>query len=440
MKKTLLILSALLLVFSLTAQSKDQVLKDIEKAKVATENPKKAANPSTWIKLAEAYIDAYQLPFSNLRIGSSEVEEKIFLKDQKMISSESVELSGQMYKSKTYDDKKLYYNDKGILEVIQITKPVSQENFLELAYEALMQAGKADVKGKKKDDIKNTFKRVREIYVNEGLSQNTLGDVKKACDNFESSLKFSNNPYVNSVDSIITYYTALTAKMIKDFDRAQKYYEKCLEVGYDQKGECYSGLAEIYKANGNEEKSKEILNQGFIKYPNSQSILVALINLYLETNDDPNKVLDLIRTAQKNEPNNASLYLAEGNVYKEMKDYENTMKCYEKSNEIDPKYVAGLYFAGATYYEIAVEIQEKINALDVNNVTDYEKLSKELDSNLKKSIPYFERTFAGSEGDLNTQKAAAEYLKLIYFRFREENSENQAHYDKYNNFLIENSK
>jgi tetratricopeptide (TPR) repeat protein len=123
-----------------------------------------------------------------------------------------------------------------------------------------------------------------------------------------------------------------------------------------------------------------------------------------------------------------------------MKDYENTMKCYEKSNEIDPKYVAGLYFAGATYYEIAVEIQEKINALDVNNVTDYEKLSKELDSNLKKSIPYFERTFAGSEGDLNTQKAAAEYLKLIYFRFREENSENQAHYDKYNNFLIENSK
>ena len=59
MKKILLIISALVLTMSLGAQTKEAVLKSIDKAQATVENPKKATNPSSWMKLGESYINAY---------------------------------------------------------------------------------------------------------------------------------------------------------------------------------------------------------------------------------------------------------------------------------------------------------------------------------------------------------------------------------------------
>ena len=159
----------------------------------------------------------------------------------------------------------------------------------------------------------------------------TLGDLRTANSYFESSLKVLDNPVVEKIDSMIVYYTAVTFNMLDDKANAAKYFEKCKEINYHQEGDVFSSLAEVYKAQGDIEKAKATLNEGFATYPTSQGILVSLINIYLETNDDPNKVLELIRTAQANEPTNASLHYAEGNVYKGLNDMENAIKCYYKS-------------------------------------------------------------------------------------------------------------
>ena len=163
-------------------------------------------------------------------------------------------------------------------------------------------------------------------------------------------------------------------------------------------------------------------------------MLVSLINLYMETNDDPQKILDLIKSAQANEPKNASLVYAEGNVYKGLGDIENAVKCYYRSSEIDPNYVYGVYSVGNTYFDEAIAIQDKMNALDINDVEGYDALQKEFEKYLEMSIEPFEKAFNMTE-DKDVKIAVASALKQVYFRFRTRDAKYAEGYEKYNQYL-----
>lgn len=433
MKKFLIIISALAIAVSVSAQTKEAAIKNIEKAKATVENPKKATSPASWLKLAEAYVQAYQQPQEGLWVGAQSMETKLLLKGQQVLSTENKTVNGSEYTVEVYSDKELYYTPQGVLEVIKVTAPVVDQP-LESAYEAYMKAFEVDAKGSKKEDIALQLIKLRDMYINEAMGAYTLGDVKTANEYFESSLKVFDNPVVEKIDSMIVYYTAVTFNMLGDKENAAKYFEKCKEINYHQDGDVFSALAEIYKAQGDLDKAKATLNEGFAAYPTSQGILVSLINIYLESNDDPNKVLELIRTAQANEPDNASLYYAEGNVYKNLKDIDNAIKCYYKSFEIDPTYVFGIYTVGSTYYDKAIEIQEQINNLDVNDYETYDKLLAEFEQALIDAIDPFEKAFAATN-DKEFQLAIADGLKQIYFRFRDKDPKYQEGLDKYTAFL-----
>lgn len=439
MKKILLIFSALMLVLSAGAQSKESVLKNLEKAKVTVENPKKATNVSAWMKLADAYMNVYRFPEGGLWVGASAAEAKLLISNQKVLSTEVKNIEGVDYTIDTYEDKMIYYNPQGVIEVIKVTAPATTEDCLQGAFDAILKADEFDAKHAKKEDLKNLMVNVKNAYLNEAMSAYTLGDIKTANKMFEASLKTSENPVTEAIDSMVTYYTAVTFNMLGDKDNAVKYFEKCLSIGFDQKGEVQASLSEIYKAKGEIEKAKEILNAGFQKYPTSQSILVSLINIYMESKDDPNKVLDLIRTAQKNEPQNASLYYAEGNVYKNLGDIDNAIKCFYKSYEIDPNYTFGIYSVGSTYFDQAIATQTKMDEIDVQDVVGYERLLAEFEKYLLDAAEPFEKAFESSK-DMDLKIAIGDALKQIYFRFRDKDPKYQAGYEKYNTFLIENQK
>ena len=433
MKKLLLIVSALVLTVSVGAQTKEVVLKNLDKAKATVENPKKATAPASWLKLAEAYVDAYNQPQIGLWVGAQSMEVKLLLKGQQVLSTETRTVNGNEYTVEVYADKELYYTPQGVLDVIKVTAPLVEEP-LESAYESLMKAYEVDAKASKKEDIAMQLSKLRDLYINDAMTAYTLGDIQTANKYFESSLKVLDNPVTEKIDSMIVYYTAVTFNMLGDKENAAKYLEKCMEIKYYQDGDVFSNLAEVYKAQGDLDKAKAVLNEGFIAYPTSQGILVSLINIYLESNDDPNKVLELIRTAQANEPNNASLHYAEGNVYKNMKDMENAIKCYDKSFEIGPTYVYGIYTVGSTYYDRAIEIQEEINNLDVNDYETYDKLLAEFEQALIDAIDPFEKAYAVTKD--NTLKVSiAEYLKNIYYRFSSENQEYLDAYKKYDEIV-----
>lgn len=433
MKQILLTVAMLAVALTAGAQNKDQLLSSIDKAKAATENEKKAANPNTWIKYGDAFLDAYNTLFGDQWIGISKTE-AMLLGGSKPLSEEQVQVNGAAYTVEHYEFRDLYYNAGGVLEVVIITKPIMDEDLLVQAREAYLKAAEVDAKGSKTKALNEKLVQLRDKFVNDAMSYYTLGDVEKAAFYFEESLPCSENPVVNAVDSMIVYYTGVAYNAIGNKEKAKKYFDECIAIGYDQNGDVASALAEIAKSEGNTDLAKQYLNDAFAKYPASQSVLVSLINLYMETNDDPQKILDLIKSAQKNEPGNASLIYAEGNVYKGLGDIDNAIKCYYRSTEVDPNYVYGIYSVGNTYFDEAIAIQDKMNALDINDVEGYDALQKEFEKCLEMSIEPFEKAFNMTE-DKDVKIAVASALKQVFFRFRTRDAKYAEGYEKYNNYL-----
>lgn len=435
MRKVLTSLLLLLFVAQLSAQSKSSAdaVKALDKAKLETQNPKKASSPATWIKLGTAYAECYDAPVKGIWQGASQMEVKMLLKDQPILSTTTEEINATVFTVDNYADKSLYYDANGVLVAWLVKEPALKDaDALLMSFDAFKQAYELDSKGSQAKVLKESLKGLQSRYVNEAMSCYSLGDNKRAADNFEAALDIYSHPLMNIVDSTIMYYTAVTASLAGDNARAAKYLEECAKIGFDQNGDVYASLSNCYKIAGDTVKAKEILSTGFTKYPLSQSILVALINIYMETNEEPSKLIELLRTAQANEPNNPSLYYAEGNVFVKLGDYTKAIEAYRKSSEIDPAYFWGPFSEGKTYYDQAVEIQEKANM--ESDDTKYMALLEQLDNSLESAIAPLEKSFDLTE-DKDLKSYVAELLKNIYFRFREKNDNYKAGYDKYNGYL-----
>jgi len=435
MKKFLTAALMLLMAMQLGAQSKeaDILLKNFNKAKEQTLDVKRNTKPATWIKYAQTLTDVYSFPTNNLWIGLSSLESKVVLKDQRALSTEYMTIQGEQYEVVKYQDKDLYYNPEGRLSFWIITNPLLKDvNMLTEAYEAYTKAAELDTKGGSKSEIQEGLTLIANNFINDAMASYTLGNYADASVKFEKSFNAASHPALNVIDTTIVYYVALTALMDRDYNRAVKFFEKCLEMDFESSGDTYANLAEAYKQLGDVEKSKELLSSGFTKYPNSQSVLVALINVYLESNDDPNKVLTFIQRAQENEPNNPSLYYAEGNVLKGLGKFEEAIRLYQKSIDTDPNFFFGYFQMGQAYYDKAVDIQTA--ASDELDDTKYMKMVEELDLMLEKAIPPFEKSFELIQ-DEEIRQVVVEYLKNIYFRLRTKSPEYEASYEKYNKLL-----
>lgn len=81
------------------------------------------------------------------------------------------------------------------------------------------------------------------------------------------------------------------------------------------------------------------------------------------------------------------------------------------------------------YYDYAVDIQAK--AAEEMDDNKYEAMVKDLEHNLEAAIEPFEKCYEASQ-DPEIKAVVAEYLKNIYFRFREKNEQYKAGYEKYN--------
>ena len=430
MKRILIALAVLLSVQVADAQTKtpEAAKKAVESAEVAAANPKKAAKLATWTKLASAYMDAYSAPAGAAWLGASKQELQILMGNQKPISTENVVVAGDQLVKEVYADKEFYYNVNGQLAIINVTKPVV-EDVLAKAAEAYKKAGELDVKGSKSKDIMAGLANVASKYIDDGMNCYQFGDLAKASQLFEKAANVSAMAPLSKVDTTALYNAAYTAWAGKDYERAKNFFEKCLAANYYYDGgEVFAKLGDVYTNLGDAKKGAETLEQGFVKFPQSQSILIGLINYYMTSGENTDRLFSLIDEAKKNEPNNASLYYVEGNIYKELKNIEKAVESYYKCAEINPEYEFGYIGAGILYYELAIELQEKAgNELDDKK---YNELVGQLEQALKDALDPFEKAYAVSKDD-QLKVSVAEYLKNIYYRFYSNGPEYEAGYKKY---------
>ncbi len=433
MKKIIIALAVLCCVQLADAQVKSaaDVKKAVEAAEAVAENPKKAESVTTWLKIAEAYMDAYSNPAGQGWRGASRAELQLVLGKDQPTSSQQVEVGGVPYVKDIYATRNYYYNQNDILDIIEITAPV-YEDALDRALSAYKTAYEKDAKGAKTKDIAAGIANIDSKYVDDAYNWYMLGDYKAASKSFAAAADASATAPCAVLDSMAIYNAAFTAQFAGDNETAKKYFQKAIEIGYCENGDAYSKLADVYTALKDSTKVKPTLEEGFSKYPENQGILIGLINYYITTGEDPDQLFALLDKAKENEPNNASLYYVEGDIHNKLGNKEAAIAAYLKAGEINPEYEFGYIGIGLLYYNEAVEIQEK--ASEEYDDTKYMALVEDFEKALLNAAEPFEKAFEVSKSN-EIKVNLAEYLKNIYYRFRDKDAKYQTAYEKYDNVL-----
>ena len=438
------ILIALALVLSLQVadaqvKSPAAIKKAVESAEAAAQDPKKNIKPATWLKLAESYMNAYTNPAGIGWVGASKQELQMLMAGQQPLSAQQVEVSGRPFTKEVYATCNYYFNSNGLLEIIEVTAPI-YEDALENARVAYAEANKVDAKQTKLKDINAGLDDIARKYINDAFNSYQFGDLAGASVLFEKAAKAAATEPLKKIDTTAVYNAGFTAWMVQDYERAKTFFLECLDVPYyHEDGEVFSKLADVYAKLGDKELSVETLEKGFTQFPQSQSILIGLINYYLENNQNPERLFELINLAKQNEPNNASLYYVEGNIYNELRqaatdeaakaDYlAKAVQAYDACEGINAAYEFGHIGKGVMFYNYAIELQEKANLEFDDN--KYRVLVEQFEEALLNAIAPFEKAYAVS-ADNNLKVNIAEYLKNIYYRFNTKGAEYEAGYYKY---------
>ena len=438
MKRILIALAVLLAVQTADAQVKaiDSAKKAVEAADAAAQNPKKATKVATWLKLATAYMDAYEAPAGNVLVNSPRVQVQMMIGNEKPSTVESVVIDGLNFKKEIYSNKNLYFDDMDYLRIIEVTKPVYADP-LASALEAYVKAYEVDAKKTKEKDIKDGIAKIAQKYFEDGMNQYSLGDFAEAGTLLGKAAEASATAPYSVVDSTSLYNAGYIYWASQDYKTAQKYFEQCLAIGYYYEGgEVYAKLGDIYMNLGNAAKGVETLEQGFVKFPQSQSILIGLINYYLKSGENTDRLFELIADAKRNEPNNVSLYYVEGNINKQLGNFEAARASYQEATKVDPNYDFGYHGEGVLLYERAVTLSEEAS----NELDDakYAALVKEYEQILLEAIVPFEKAFEVSAA-ADVKMNCAEYLKNIYYRFSSVEDKYMQGYKKYNEYVKANA-
>ena len=397
-------------------------------AKAAAANPKKATKVATWLKLGQACLEAYDAPQGNAWVGATKQDLQLINGNAKPSSVEDVVIEGQAFMKEVYPNCNYYFRD-GVLQMIEVTKPAVPD-VLDAAVEAYSKAYEVDAKHAKTADIANALKNIGQKYVEQAYNAYTFGEFAKSSEFFEKAVKATSTKPCAAVDTNAIYNAGLTAWIAQDYERAKSFFNKCVdEFNYEgSDGDVYAKLADIYDKAGDKAAMKDILEKGFASHPQSQGILIGLINYYIGNQEDPARLFDLIGQAKQNEPNNASLYYVEGNINKELGKIDEAIAAYEKCAEINPNYEYGYIGEGILYYNQAIDIQEKAS----NEMDDakYMVLAEQFEKSLKNCIVPFEKAFNMTK-DESLKVSLAEYLKNACYRFASEDENFKAAYDKY---------
>ena len=428
MKKFLFVLALACSMQVAFAQKPDaEMQKAVDKALAATQDAKKAAKPATWMNLAKAYMAAYANPVANFTTGIDKTTFSMMNKEKPASVSEVV-LDGQPFEKQSFSHADVYFNPAGVLAIVDVTKPSVEGDLLGKAAEAY---AKAFELGAKEKDVDPKLQEIANNYYNDAFTAYQLGDIAKACDLFKGAADVSILPPCTVRHDDAAYNTAFTAIGLKNYDRAETYFNRCLENGYTSEGNIYANLSECALAKADTLAAKNYLANGLTAYPDNASILTNLINLYLSTKEDPAKIVELLDEAKKAMPDNPSLYYVEGNIYTGIKDYEKAKVAYEKGIEINPNYDMSYYGIANIALKKGEDLVDQMNALDVREWKKYDELNAQLTEVYISALEPFEKCYEVSSIP-EVKAAAADFLKRLNFQLRNVDAKYQAAYEKWN--------
>lgn len=431
MKKLVLALALACTLQAAYAQKPDaEMQKAVDKALAASQDVKKGAKSGTWMNLAKAYMAAYANPVVNITPGIDKATFAMMNKE-KPVSVSTVVLEGQQFEKQEFSRLNVYFNPAGVLAIIEVTHPSVPGDLLGEAAKAYVKAFEL---GGKDKEIDPKMQEIVNHYYNDAFTAYQLGDLAKASDLFKGAADVSMTPPCSVRNDDACYNTAFTANAVKNYARAEEYFNKCLANGYTSEGNIYANLSECALAKADTLAAKNYLATGLTAYPDNASILTNLINLYLQTKEDPAKIVELLDEAKKAMPDNPSLFYVEGNIYTGVKDFDKASEAYDKALEIDPNYDMAYYGKANIALKKGEALVDEMNALDVREWKKYDELSAKLTEVYISALEPFEKCYEVSKIP-EVKAAAADFLKRLNFQLRSVDPKYQAAYEKWNELV-----
>lgn len=274
-------------------------------------------------------------------------------------------------------------------------------------------------------DTKSKFSKSLQIdltILQTDLSQQAIAAYQK--DDFVNSLKcfegfmeISNLSVMNEtgsevLDTAIIYNSGLAAFKAGNWDKALGYFKKSSTIDYNGAA-CYNFSYEALRAKGDTLDAINLIKEGFEKYPEDETLIVQLINYYINKSkaDDAINYLDL---AIAKNPENVSYYTAKGGTLEKLGREEDAIKVYKEAIKLDDTQFTPYYNLGVIYYNRGVNVLNAASQLPASATKEYDEKTNIGKENLKEALPFIEKAYSID----STEVAIMESLRLIYYRLQ----------------------
>lgn len=299
----------------------------------------------------------------------------------------------------------------------EAVKNLSEDPLTE-ALNSYKKALELDDKGRFDNSVKVKLTLLTNDLTNQAVQAFNDENYPKALQSFEQILDIQNidiikqdNPEV--VDTVIIFNAGLAAYNAENYDKAIEYYKEAAKHGYNE-ARTYSLIANAYQLKKDTLGALSALQEGFEKYPEDNTVLTSMIQIYLDLDktEDAMKYLDM---AIQQDPGNATFYFAQGTLYEKVKNEDKAIEAYEKAIENDETFFNAYYNLGALYYNKGVQQIEVANAVPTSDNAAYEVELKKADKWFKEALPFMEKCHELKPDDNMTMES----LKNLYYRLKD---------------------
>ena len=335
--------------------------------------------------------------------------------------------------AKTHSDPKTWEARAEIFQAIFKSNNESAKNIvrdpLTEAFNSYKKAIELDTKRKSEKSIKLKLTMLTNDLLSQASNAFNDGDFDLAQKSFETIMSINDLPLIKNdnpdyVDAEIILNAGLAAFNAEKFDDAVKYFTEAAKYDYDE-GRTYTLIAASYqnkKTASDTLKAIDVLKEGFEKYPEDETVLTYLIQIYLDL-DKTEDAMKYLEMAISKDANNPVFYFAQGGLYEKIEKEEDAIKMYEKSLSIDSNFFLSNFNLGILYYNRGVKQIELANAVPPNESERYDEEVKKADAWWAKALPYMEKCKEVTPDD----ELTLESLKNLYYRLKD--------MDKYNAIL-----
>lgn len=225
------------------------------------------------------------------------------------------------------------------------------------------------------------------------------------------------------------YMTGLSAMQCKKSEEATTVFKQLMENDYDEPG-VYNCLVQL-NMESNPEEAEKYLTAGREKYPENEELMVSELNHYLQANRFDELVTKL-KSAIAANPENVSYYTALANTYdnlfqKELEaknmpaaegHFKSALDYYGQALDKDGSNFFAMYNSGVLYVNKANVIIEELKVLENKGnfgkaaLREMEAKKAAINVEFEKALPFFKKSEAINPNDINALSA----LKEIYAR------------------------